>query len=193
MDHVLERGEFIFGPEVRAFEEKLAAHLSIEHVVSCASGSDALWLALIESGIGPGDAVFVPTFTFVATCGAVTRAGATPVFVDVEREGFCIGGETLEAAFSDFTSQNAQVGLRPAAVIGVDLFGHPCDYAAISAVADSHGLRLFADAAQSLGASRGNRMVGSLASCTTTSFFPSKPLLREMHERRFVRLLILRS
>jgi dTDP-4-amino-4,6-dideoxygalactose transaminase len=176
IDEVLTRGEFIMGPEVSELEEALSAVCSAQHVVSCASGSDALLLALIGSGIGPGDAVFVPTFTYVATAGAVVRAGATPVFVDVEAGGFCIGKESLTAAITRLEAEDTEHKPRPAAVIAVDLFGVPCDYSGLLEITEPRGLRLFADAAQSLGGARDGETVGSLASLTATSFFPTKPL-----------------
>jgi dTDP-4-amino-4,6-dideoxygalactose transaminase len=176
LEGVLTRGEFILGPEVSELEDKLGVICSAPHVVTCASGSDALLLALLGSGIGPGDAVFVPTFTFVATAGAVVRTGAQPVFVDVEAGSFCIGKESLTSAMACLEAEDPERRLRPAAVVAVDLFGVPCDYSALLEITEPRRMRLIADAAQSLGASRNGETVGSLASVTATSFFPTKPL-----------------
>lgn len=176
---VFAHGAFIMGSEVQELEQELSRLSGAPHVVSCASGSDALWLALQAHGIGPGDAVFVPTFSFVASAGAVVRAGATPVFVDCERGSFCIGSESLASAIDSFVhrpTSDSRGSLRPAAVIGVDLFGMPCNYPALQAVADRYAMLVISDAAQSLGATRGGRSVGSLTGCSATSFFPTKPL-----------------
>lgn len=169
---VVEHGAFILGPEVEEFEASLAEYTGARHVVTCANGTDALQLALMAKEIGPGDAVFVPSFTFVATAEAAVLVGATPVFVDVRPDSFNMDPVSLEAAIDAV----AVTDLAPKAVIPVDLFGQPADYSAIKAVADRHGLTVVADAAQSLGGSLHNRRVGSLAELTTTSFFPAKPL-----------------
>lgn len=170
---VLASGRFVLGEEVAAFEGELAAFAGAGHAVGCANGTDALVLALRALGIGPGHAVFVPAFTFVATAEAPVLVGATPVFVDIGRDGFNMDPESLARAV-DWAKR--EPGLRPAAAIPVDLFGQPADYGAIAALAEAHGLALIADAAQSFGASRSGRRVGTLAPVTTTSFFPAKPL-----------------
>jgi len=169
---VLDHGRFILGPEVTALEEQLAHFCGARHCITCASGTDALQLLLMAEVIGPGDAVFVPAFSFVATAEVAPLVGAVPVFVDVCRDSFNIDPASLEAAID--TAKSA--GLRPRAVIAVDLFGQPADYDAIHAVADPHGLTIIDDAAQSFGASRDGRRVGTLGHHTATSFYPTKPL-----------------
>jgi dTDP-4-amino-4,6-dideoxygalactose transaminase len=172
IQRVLEHGRFIMGPEIGELESQLAARVGGGHVVTCASGTDALLLALLARRVGAGDAVFVPAFTFVATAEVVALAGATPVFVDVTGSDFLIDPESLAAAIDDARRN----GLRPRAVIPVDLFGQPADYAAIAPIAAAGGAWVLADAAQSFGASRDGGFVGTLASMTATSFFPAKPL-----------------
>ncbi|MBM3517566.1 MAG: DegT/DnrJ/EryC1/StrS aminotransferase family protein [Alphaproteobacteria bacterium] len=168
---VLAHGQYIMGPEVAAFERALQHFTGAAHVVSCANGTDALVLALRAHGIGVGDAVFVPAFTFAATAGAVALCGATPVFVDVLPDTFALDPASLAHAVVA-----PPAGLHPAAVIAVDLFGQPADYPALRPIASAAGLRLIADAAQSCGAALHGAAVGTLAEMTTTSFFPAKPL-----------------
>ena len=170
---VLAHGRFVMGPEVAAFEADLAAHAGVAHAVSCASGTDALTIALMAEGIGPGDAVFLPAFTFTATPEAVALLGARPVFVDVDETSYLIDSAALEAAIGECRTEGAAV---PRAVIAVDLFGQPADYEAIGRIAGARGLAVIADAAQSWGAERDGRRVGSLAPVTALSFFPAKPL-----------------
>ena len=169
---VLNHGKFILGPEVDELETKLAEFSGAKHAVTCANGTDALLLALMTHGIGPGDAVFVPAFTFVATAEAPVLVGATPVFVDVAEASLNLDPAGFEAGLT----AAKKAGLRPAAILAVDLFGQPADYEAIAKFADAHGLVLIADAAQSFGASLNGKRVGTLAAITTTSFFPAKPL-----------------
>jgi dTDP-4-amino-4,6-dideoxygalactose transaminase len=169
---VLGHCQFIMGPEVGALEAELAAFCGARHALGCASGTDALLLALMGQGIGAGDAVICPAFTFCATAEAVALVGATPVFADVAEATFNLDPAGIERA----VAAARRHGLKPKAVMTVDLFGLPADYAAISAVAAAHGLTVIADAAQSFGAAYGGRRVGALAPVTTTSFFPSKPL-----------------
>ncbi len=168
---VLDHGRYIMGPEVAQLEEELGAFSGAAHVVTCASGTDALVMALMALGVGAGDAVFVPSFTFASTAESVALLGATPVFVDVDESSFNVDAGHLARAVADPPD-----GLRPVGVIPVDLFGQPADYAAIGEVADRAGLWVLADAAQSFGASQAGRGVGTLAAVTTTSFFPAKPL-----------------
>lgn len=169
---VVDHGQYILGPEVRELESQLADYCGVAACVGCASGTDALLLPLLTEGVGPGDAVFVPSFTFVATAEVVVLTGATPVFVDVDEATHLIDLMSLEVAIADAR----ELGLTPRAIIPVDLFGQPADYAAISAIAKEAGLLVIADAAQSFGAQQGNQRVGKLARITATSFFPSKPL-----------------
>ncbi len=173
MRAVLDHGQFILGPEVVELEAELVRFSGAAHAITVSSGTVALTISLMAEGIGPGDAVFVPAFTFAATAGPVLAVGATPVFCDVGADTFNMDPADLERAVADVLAGGS---LRPRAVIPVDLFGLPADYAAINAVADAHGLFVLADAAQSFGASRGASRVGRLAAVTTTSFFPSKPL-----------------
>ncbi len=173
MRAVLDHGQFILGPEVQELEAELVRFSGAAHAITVSNGTVALTISLMAEGIGPGDAVFVPAFTFAATAGPVLAVGATPVFCDVGPDTFNMGPADLERAVADVLAGGS---LRPRAVIPVDLFGLPADYAAINAVADAHGLFVLADAAQSFGASRDASRVGRLAAVTTTSFFPSKPL-----------------
>ncbi|MEX0768882.1 MAG: DegT/DnrJ/EryC1/StrS family aminotransferase [Microthrixaceae bacterium] len=168
---VLDHGRYIMGPEVAELETALAEFCGANHVVSCASGTDALVMALMVHGVGPGDAVFVPSFTFASTAEAVALLGATPVFVDVDAETFNIDANKLPQAIEALPS-----GLRPVGVIPVDLFGLPADYSAVHAAIAPFDMWVLADAAQSFGATRNGASVGSMASMTTTSFFPAKPL-----------------
>jgi dTDP-4-amino-4,6-dideoxygalactose transaminase len=172
---VMDHGKFILGPEVEAFEAQLAAHAGAEIAVGVSSGWDALYVALAGEGIGPGDAVFVPAFTFTATADAVIVCGATPVFVDVDPRTFDMDAEALRAAVARVWDEGR---LTPRAVIPVDLFGLPADYAAIAAVAEDQPepLAVIADAAQSYGGEAGGRRVGTLAPMTCLSFYPTKPL-----------------
>jgi len=172
IQRVLGHGNFVLGPEVAELEQKLAGWCGVPHVVTCANGTDALNLALRARGIGQGDAVIVPAFTFVAAAEAVVLAGATPVFADVRESDFTLDPASLEAAIAEARRQ----GLRPAAAVAVDLFGQPADYPALEPIARRHNLYLVADAAQSFGASLNDRPVGGWGDVTCTSFFPSKPL-----------------
>ncbi|MGH6726218.1 MAG: DegT/DnrJ/EryC1/StrS family aminotransferase, partial [Pseudolabrys sp.] len=169
---VLGHCQFILGPEVRSFEAELANFCGTRHAVTCASGTDALQLALMAKGIGPGDAVFCPTFTFCATAEVVALVGATPVFVDVEAESFNIDAKGLKAALA--TAKRA--GLTPKGVIPVDLFGLPARHDAVAAIAKEADLFVLDDAAQALGATFNNRRLGTFGDATATSFFPAKPL-----------------
>jgi dTDP-4-amino-4,6-dideoxygalactose transaminase len=169
---VLAHGNYVLGPEVAELEARLADWSGARHVVTCANGTDALKLALRARGIGDGDAVVVPAFTFVAAAEAVVIAGATPIFADVRESDFTLDPAAIEPAIE----AARRAGLRPAAIIAVDLFGQPADYPAILPIAERHGLFLVADGAQSFGATLDGRPVGSWGDVTTTSFFPSKPL-----------------
>ena len=169
---VLDHCQFIMGPEVRAFEAELAAFCGAKHVVTCASGTDALVLALRAFGIGPGDAVICPSFTFCATAEVAVLVGATPIFVDVDPVTFNIDASGIAGAVE--TAKAA--GLVPKAVIPVDLFGLAADHGAVAAAAKAHGLMVLDDAAQGFGAMIDNRRLGTFGHATATSFFPAKPL-----------------
>jgi dTDP-4-amino-4,6-dideoxygalactose transaminase len=169
---VLDHARFIMGPEVAELEKALADYAGCRYAVSCSSGTDALLMVLMAEGVGPGDAVFLPAFTFTATAEVVQLIGATPVFVDVDGRNFNIDLAHLEAT----VEATAKAGrLRPRVVVPVDLFGLPADYARLNALADRHDLFILADAAQSFSGAIGNRRVGTLAPATATSFFPAKP------------------
>jgi dTDP-4-amino-4,6-dideoxygalactose transaminase len=169
---VLAHCQFIQGPEVRTLEADLAAFCGARHVIACSSGTDALLLILMAWEIGPGDAVICPTFTFHATAEMVALLGATPVLADVQADTFNIDPESLQRA----VATAKRLGLKPRAVIPVDLFGLPDDHDAIASIAAEHGLFVLDDAAQSFGASYRGRKLGALATATATSFFPAKPL-----------------
>ncbi|MEE2829520.1 MAG: DegT/DnrJ/EryC1/StrS family aminotransferase, partial [Myxococcota bacterium] len=157
---------FINGPNVTGFEEEVGAFLGADHAIGCASGSDALMLALWALGIGPGDEVITTPFTFFATAGAIARLGASPVFADIEAGTFNIDPRAIEAAITPRT-----VGILP-----VHLFGTPADMGAIGAVAEKHGLWIVEDAAQSIGATWQGRQTGTIGDAGCFSFFPSKNL-----------------
>jgi dTDP-4-amino-4,6-dideoxygalactose transaminase len=169
---VLAHCQFINGPEVTALEAALAEFSGARHVVSCASGTDALLMVLMAKHVGPGDAVLCPSFTFCATGEAVALTGATPVFVDVDEATFNMDARSLARGIA--TAK--QRGLKPRAVIPVDLFGQSADHDAIAAIAAREGLFVLDDAAQGFGASYKGRRLGSFGLATATSFFPAKPL-----------------
>ncbi len=169
---VLAHGQFILGPEVRELEERLAQFGDVRHAIACGNGTDALMLALMAEGIGPGDAVFAPAFTFVATAEAPAILGAKVVLVDIEEDSFNMDPQSLKQAIEGLQGTD----LKPRAVIAVDLFGQPANYGALKEITEKHGMVLIADAAQSFGASWNDSPVGGLADYTTTSFFPAKPL-----------------
>lgn len=169
---VLDHGGFIMGREVGEFEGQLAEFTGARHVLGCGNGTDALQLVLMAEGVGPGDAVFVPAFTFVATAEIAPLLGATPIFVDVLADTFNLDPASLKAAVTMARDQ----GLTPKIVIAVDLFGQPTDYPAINAIAAENDMIVVADAAQGLGGSLHGVRAGKLATWTTTSFFPAKPL-----------------
>ncbi|WP_371396485.1 DegT/DnrJ/EryC1/StrS family aminotransferase [Fretibacter rubidus] len=170
---VLDHGRFVMGPEVGAFESALADFGMAKYALGCANGTDALILSLMAWRIGPGDAVFCPSFTYCATAEAVAIRGATPVFIDIDRETYNICPQSLEQAISEVKARGV---LRPRAVIAVDLFGQCADYPAIKAIADAHSLKLISDSAQAFGATLNGHHPLHWADITTTSFFPAKPL-----------------
>jgi dTDP-4-amino-4,6-dideoxygalactose transaminase len=169
---VLAHCQFINGPEVIELEKRLAEFSGAKHVVSCASGTDALLMVLMANNIGPGDAVICPSFTFCATGEAVALTGASPVFVDVDEATFNMDAASLKRGVAAAKKQ----GLKPRAVIPVDLFGQSADHDAIAAVAEAEGLFVLDDAAQGFGASYKGRRLGTYGHATATSFFPAKPL-----------------
>ncbi len=173
LDAVLAHGQFILGPEVAELEAALAAFCGAAQCVAVSSGTDALQIALMAEGIGPGDAVFLPAFTYTATAEVPLLLGAVPVFVDVDPSTFQIDPAHLSARIA---AVRAAGRLRPRAVIGVDLFGQPADWPALGAIAAREGLFTLDDLAQSFGATLGGRKLGAMADATATSFFPSKPL-----------------
>ncbi len=169
----VEGGAWVMGPQVRQFEEELAAFGQAKHALGCANGTDALILPLIAWGVRTGDAVFVPSFTFTATAEIVPWLGATPIFVDVDADTYNMDPQKLEAAIE---AVKAEGKLTPRVVIAVDLFGQPADYPAIKAICDRHGLKLISDSAQGFGCTIGGEHPIKWADVTTTSFFPAKPL-----------------
>jgi dTDP-4-amino-4,6-dideoxygalactose transaminase len=169
---VLTHCQFINGPEVAALEAALAAFSGARHVVTCASGTDALVMVLMAKGVGRGDAVLCPSFTFCATGEAVALTGAVPVFVDVDEATFNIDAASLARGIA--TAR--RLGLKPRGVIPVDLFGQSADHDAVIAVAEAEGLFVLDDAAQAFGASYKGRRLGGMGLITATSFFPAKPL-----------------
>jgi UDP-2-acetamido-2-deoxy-ribo-hexuluronate aminotransferase len=170
---ILDHGQYILGPEIGELEERLAAFTGAPYAVSVASGTDALLMPLMVEKIGPGDAVFTSTFTFIATAEVIELLGATTVFVDIDPETFNIDPVKLEAAIRKTLADKK---LTPKGIIPVDLFGQPADYKAIQAIADKYGLFVLEDAAQSFGASQKGKKAGALAKVAATSFFPAKPL-----------------
>jgi dTDP-4-amino-4,6-dideoxygalactose transaminase len=173
LEAVLAHCQFILGPEVAELEAALAAFCGAAHCVTISSGTDALQIALMAEGIGRGDAVFLPAFTYTATAEVPLVLGATPVFVDVDPRTFQIDPAHLCTRIAETRKAGR---LRPRAVIGVDLFGQPADWPAISAVAAAEGLFTLDDCAQSFGATLNGAPLGRAADATATSFFPSKPL-----------------
>ncbi|MCF8102772.1 MAG: DegT/DnrJ/EryC1/StrS family aminotransferase [Desulfarculaceae bacterium] len=185
LKRVLDHGAYVMGPEVDELEQRLAGMAGVKHALGCASGTDALLLALMALGIGPGDAVLVPSFTFFASAETVSLVGAVPVFVDISSEDFNLDPVKLERAVVALRKNDPRLHplpelgggpLKPKAVIAVDLYGLPADYAAINRIADNEGLTVIEDAAQSLGGSRQGKAAGSLGAVGCTSFYPAKPL-----------------
>ncbi|MGY6276972.1 DegT/DnrJ/EryC1/StrS family aminotransferase [Methylomonas sp. MgM2] len=162
----LETCAFILGPNVQAFEKEAAEYLGVKHAIGCASGTDALHLALRAAGIGEGDEVITTAFTFIATAEAIKYVGATPVFVDIDPGTFNITPENIAKAVTPKTK----------AVMPVHLFGQPADLPAIKAICEKHDLKLIEDCAQSFGATVSNQQTGSFGDAAGFSFFPSKNL-----------------
>jgi len=170
---VIEHGAYILGPEVSEFEAALSDFEGEGTTVSCANGTDAIVLPMMAWGIGPGDAVFCPSFTYTATAEAIATLGATPVFVDICEDIYTMCPNSLEAAIVQVKQQN---NWKPKAIICVDLFGQPANYHEISPIAKAHGLKLISDNAQGLGCRLGDKSPIEWADAMTTSFFPAKPL-----------------
>jgi dTDP-4-amino-4,6-dideoxygalactose transaminase len=171
---VLAHGQYVLGPEVGQLERELADYVGVRHAISCASGTDALVIALRAKGIGPGDGVLTSPFTFMASAEAISLVGATPVFVDVHPDTFNIDPAALRKSLNECSAPHPS--LAPKAIIGVDLFGQAADYPALNAIAAEHGLFVIEDAAQSFGATQDGTRAGKLAEIGCTSFFPAKPL-----------------
>ncbi len=171
--NVLNHGRYVMGPEIEALESQLAEFTGARHVVSCASGTDALLMALMAKNVGPGDAVFTSPFTFFASAEVIALLGATPVFVDIDAATFNIDVKKLEQSIEKVANAG-KLNLR--GIIPVDLFGQPADYANIQILADKHDLFVLEDAAQSLGSTLYGSKAGALAECAATSFYPAKPL-----------------
>jgi len=183
---VLDHGKYIMGPEIGELEKQLADYVGVKHALACASGTDALLLALMALEIGPGDVVFTSPFTFIATAEVVGLLGATVVFVDIAPQTFNVDPGKLKQAIAAVVQKDrrhpacrqlrAGESLSPKAIIPVDLFGLPADYDRINPIAEEYGLAVIEDAAQSFGGEYKGRKAGSLAEVACTSFFPAKPL-----------------
>ncbi len=170
---VLDEGQFIMGRQVQELEESLAEYVGVEHCISCANGTDALLMVLMAWDIKAGDAVFVPDFTFFATAEVVSLVGATPIFVDVDKDTFNIDPVKLETAIQSTIKEGLY---QPRVVIPVDLFGLPADYPAIEKIAKKYNLLILEDGAQGFGGRIGDRRACSFGNAAATSFFPAKPL-----------------
>jgi UDP-2-acetamido-2-deoxy-ribo-hexuluronate aminotransferase len=181
---VLAHGKYIMGPEIKALEEKLAEFVGVRHAIACSSGTDALLLALMAYGVGPGDAIITSPFTFIATAEVIALLGATPVFVDIDPVTFNLDPKHVGKAIQALKNgpggyplpRKKGLSLTPKGVIPVDLFGLPADYDSINSVSRQHGLFIIQDAAQSFGAQYKGKKVCSLGDIGCTSFFPAKPL-----------------
>ena len=187
ISNILDHGKYIMGPEVAHLEDELKAFVGVKHAIACASGTDALLLALLAEGVGPGDAIFTSPFTFIATAEVISLVGATPVFVDIDEKTYNIDPDRLESAIEALLTTDpgrhplpAGVSslpeLKPRGIIAVDLFGLPADYARINDVAGRQNVFVIEDAAQSFGAEVDGQKACSLTDVACTSFFPAKPL-----------------
>lgn len=174
MDAVFKHGQFIMGPEIAELETALNGYVGVKNTISCSSGSDALVMALMALDVGPGDCVFAPAMTFIATTEAIERVGAQIRFVDVDPRTFNLDPTDLEKQI--LAAKKYTQGSRPAAIIPVNLFGVCADFEAIDAIAKKHGLHVIEDAAQSFGATYRGKKSGALSRISCTSFFPAKPL-----------------
>jgi len=188
ISNVLRHGQYIMGPEIKELEDKLADYVGVEHAICCASGTDALLLALMAYGVGPGDAIFTSPFTFISTAEVISLLGATPVFVDIDPRTFNIDPGCLESAIKACKENNpgryplpavppnSATPLEPKGIMPVDLFGLPVDYDRVNPIAAEHGLFVIEDAAQSFGAECHGKRACSLGDIGCTSFYPAKPL-----------------
>ena len=188
---VLDHGKYIMGPEIGVLENRLADYVGVKHAIGCASGTDALLMALLAKQIRPGDAVFTSPFTFIATAEVLSLLGALPVFVDIDPQTFNMDPVKLQSAVQAIKQNDPSIhpvpsisresklpsdDLKPKGVIAVDIFGLPADYDRIDTIAGEHGLFIIEDAAQSFGASLNGKMAGAFGNIGCTSFFPAKPL-----------------
>lgn len=183
---VLRHGKYIMGPEVAELQRRLAEYVGVNHCISCSSGTDALLMALMAKDIGPGDAVLTTPFTFFATAEVIALLGATPIFVDIDPQTFNMDPDALERVAGALKGNHSEAGplprvggadrLVPKGIVAVDLFGQPCDYDRINAIAEKNNLFVIEDAAQSMGAQYKGRRANALAEIGCTSFFPAKPL-----------------
>ena len=173
IQEVLDDGRYILGPAVTKLESELAEYCGVRHAISCSSGTDAIIMPFLAYEVGPGDAVFVPSFTFTASAEAIILVGASPVFIDVEADSFNLDLADLEKKIA---ATRAEGKLRPKGILAVDLFGLPADWHELNALAARESLHLVSDAAQSFGGVYDGKRVGSLAPVSCTSFFPAKPL-----------------
>jgi dTDP-4-amino-4,6-dideoxygalactose transaminase len=169
----IEGGQWVMGPQVKQLEEQLAEFAGVKHALACANGTDALMVVLRAWDVGPGDAVFVPAFTFAASAEVVALVGATPVFVDVFEDTYNVDPASLEAAIAMVKKEGK---LKPRVVMPVDLFGQTADYAKIEPVVKRESLKMLCDAAQGFGARLNGRVAGGIGDAASTSFFPAKPL-----------------
>ncbi|MBW2412608.1 MAG: DegT/DnrJ/EryC1/StrS aminotransferase family protein [Deltaproteobacteria bacterium] len=187
ISNILDHGKYIMGPEVARLEDELKAFVGARHAIACASGTDALLLALLAEDVGPGDAIFTSPFTFIATAEVISLVGATPVFVDIDEKTYNIDPQRLESAIGALeaadsgrhplpSGDSSLSELKPRGIIAVDLFGLPADYARINDVARRHGMFVIEDAAQSFGAEADGQKACRMADMACTSFFPAKPL-----------------
>lgn len=170
---VLAHGRYVLGPEVKELEDRLSAFANVKHTLACASGTDAIVLVLMAWGIGPGDAVICPSFTYCATAEAVALVGATPVLVDINRDNYNLDPQSVKQAIKDIAARS-DLTLR--AIMAVDLFGQSADYKTLSGIAKSEGVKLIADSAQGFGTTLDGQHPAHWADVVTTSFFPAKPL-----------------
>ncbi len=170
---VLDHGAYCQGPETRELDEQLANYSGVKYCATCASGTDALTLALMAWNVKPGDAVFVSSFTFVSSAECVALLGATPVFVDSKPDTFTMDPSDLQKAI-DIVKKEGKLNLK--AVIAVDIFGSPCEYDRILQIAHDNGMKVLSDAAQAYGSTYKGKKAGSIADMTATSFYPTKPL-----------------